>query len=220
MTDQDLIKELLDDPASFAESKSLFDLLSAYYDGLDLDTLRPLMRHSNAGVRRTAVWIASELGAKAGPLLDEALYILRIETDPLTRFLALEIVTLSSADCRSETFAHVCQALADADGGIRRLTMLLVGNSSRSQIEHSRQVLRSDSHQAGLHLLLEADRGEASELPRLLKSSDPLMRKYAAIAAYRLLKRSPSIRQDRVITTALEVEDPEVKHFIQKHIGT
>lgn len=222
MTGHDLIKELLDDPLRFAQSKSL-DLLSAYFDGLSLDTLRPLMRHDHPVVQRTAVWIASELGAKASPLLDEAVHLLNMDPDPATRFHALEIITVSSEHYRCETFAHVAQALADSHKGIRQLTMLLVGNSSRCQIEEARRVLasRGDVHPSGLSLLLESDSGGISKLSNFIKGSDPLLRKYAAIAVYRVYKRNPtSVGLDAVIAAASDVQDPEVRHFMQSHAGT
>jgi hypothetical protein len=220
MMQDDLIKELLDDPFRFAQSEKIADLLSAYYDGLSLDTLRPLMRHDHPEVQAAALSIASELGVKAAPLLDDAIHVLSMEsTIPWSRFHALEVILISSVHRRCEAFAYVAEALADSHKGIRELTMLLVGNSSQRQIEQARQVLasRGDVHPLGLSLLLEADRGDISKLSSFIKGADPLLRKYAVIAAYRSHKRNPTgVAFAEVVAAASDVQDPEVQHFMQR----
>ncbi len=212
-----LIEELINDPKRFDGEKSNA-LLAAYFKGLNLDTLRPLLHHSEPLIQRTAAWIASELGAKAAPLLREVVDLCA-NSDPQIRFYAFEIIAVSSSCSLEGTFAHVARGLSDIHEGVRKLTMLLVGNSSKSQIVAARGEL-DGNHKVGLSVLLQADVGDISELIALITDSDPLLRKYAAIAAYRFNKRYPNDpTPPTLIQAATEVQDPEIQHFIDRHIG-
>ena len=71
-----LIQELHADPRGFADGGRAYQLLQMYFKGAPLDTLRPPLRSEDFLIQREAVWVASELGIQAFPLLDDVLRLI------------------------------------------------------------------------------------------------------------------------------------------------
>src|SRR5688572_2854938 len=64
-----LIEQMLSNPARFRETGKPYALLQEYFHGFPLHTLKPLIGHDDIDVRRSVVWIISELGHDGCPLL-------------------------------------------------------------------------------------------------------------------------------------------------------
>ncbi|MGN6398458.1 MAG: hypothetical protein ACTHMI_23000, partial [Mucilaginibacter sp.] len=62
---EQLIQDLLLNPASFFDRGQSFHLLQEYFKGMTLETLIPLLQSQDRIVQRTAIWIVSELASQA-----------------------------------------------------------------------------------------------------------------------------------------------------------
>jgi hypothetical protein len=202
-----LIGELLADPRGFANSGRGYKLLQTYFKGAPLDTLRPLLRSEELLIRREAVWVASELGAQAYPLLDDVVPLID-SGDRYLAFHAMESVTVCATGVRAPEFVHVVAKLEDPDNVLRSLSMFLMSNAETSQLVGAIEGELHSVHQEGLRLLLDASASDDAVLA-FIHSEEPLSRRYGAVAAARLYEKNP-----RLIDEVRTMEDGEVGSFL------
>lgn len=202
-----LISELLADPRGFADSGRGHKLLQTYFNGALLDTLRPLLRSGDLLIQREAVWVASELGAQAFPLLDDVVLLINSDDRYLT-FHAMESVTVCATGVRAPEFVHVVAKLEDPDEVLRSLSMFLMSNVETSQLAGAVERGLHSDHQEGLRLLLDISASDETVLA-FIHSDEPLRRRYGAVAAARLYEKNP-----RLIDELRSIEDGEMSSFL------
>ena len=191
-----LIQELLCHTVTFNEEGKGYDLLQEYFNGFPVDTLRPLLTNEDNLVRRETIWIVSELGRQGDVLIDEVKSLIYDE-DAFIQYLALDSVMVCSFGDNVEQFVHVIRALENRDERIRTHTMSLVSYADLAQLKAAIRIFDSTTsvvdklHKQGLSLLLSGVALDAIELRRLSDDKEPLIRRYAAITASRLIYRYP-----------------------------
>jgi hypothetical protein len=190
-----LISELLADPAKFYKQGKAYQLLQEYFHGLPLDTLQPLLRHSNGNVRGAAVFVVSELGDKAKSLIQEIALLIN-DPDKKIRWDALESVMVCSTGTNIEKFLLVIKELENNDDSLCRLAMRLVSNADPLQLEAGFRLsdtlnFSGELHKQGLSVLLKGNSITESEITLMLKNSERLIRIYGAIAAKRSFGHQP-----------------------------
>lgn len=210
-----LIRELLNDPVTFDESGRAYELLQEYFEGLPLETLRPLLASEDEMIRRSAVFIASELGGAARPLLSSVVG-LASDDSWFIRYDALEVILVCSCGEDSKQFVHVVRSLQDGENVIRRLAMRLVSRANVEQLEAGLRSFDSSDpvgglHREGLSVLLEGTEVESGRVSAMIGSGVPLRRKYGVIAAKRILDRCPEL-----IAGAMVSVDPDVRRFAEE----
>ena len=210
-----LIEKLLADPVSFNERAEANQLLSEYFGGMSITTLRPLLTHSDSLVRRSAAYIASELGYRAKCLIHDVEPLIH-DSDPHTRWYAIECVMVCSTDAKADQFLSVVRELESNDDWMRQLAMKLVSNAALSQLETGYKLSETLGtsaflHAQGLKCLLKGRLVNESDVEVLLNSSAPLSRRYGAIAAKRLFEEFPE-----VLEVAASNSDPDVCKFTAK----
>lgn len=195
-----LIKSLLSDPEAFKKSGKDYQLLQEYFDGLPVKTLRPLLLSENLLVQRIAAFVASELGSQAHSLIEVAIALLQ-SNDRYLQYHALEIVTACSEKEKSGSFAHAVAFLNSEDEILRLRTMRLLTSVYDSQIEAAQHFFSNanphhEQHTNGLRMLAAArqERLEPGVIVAALSDSDPITRRYGAIAAKRMLRTHPELR--------------------------
>lgn len=184
-----LIGELLADPARFKQRGRAYQLLQEYFAELPVETLRPLLAHENILVRHAAVWIASELGGEASPVLDDVIPLIG-SSDRHLVYHALEVLTVCAIGSYVDRFVLLPQALESEDDVIRSLAMRLLSRADQSQLEAAARFAETlpasrDVHRAGLGLLATAV-SRNQEVRQMLLDENAVARKYGAIAAKRL----------------------------------
>jgi hypothetical protein len=209
-----LITDLLDRPEEFHEQGRAYDLLQEYFAGLPVGTLRPLVRHENELVRRAAIWILSELGAGASSLLDEVVPLIT-SRDRYLAYHALEIAIVCAIGERVDRFAAITRGLEHDDEVIRVLTMRLLSNADQTQLEAGHvQAATSglaEAHRLGLERLSRQTSLEPDAVTGMLAAGDPLLRRYGAIAARRLMGRFPEL-----MAAAAASPDADVGRFARE----
>src|SRR5258705_7826724 len=129
-----LIAELLDDSKGFFESAKAYELLQEFFGGLALGSLRPLLTSNDQYIRRTALWITSELGPRGCDLIGE---VLQLQDDPdrYIQYHVLEIIAVCAHGEQSGAFAHVARSLESQDDVLRILAMRLISNAEPAQLK-------------------------------------------------------------------------------------
>lgn len=194
-----LINALLADPVGFDERGDANELLETYFGGMSLHTLRPLLAHSDGLVRRSATFVASELGYRVKPLIADVAPLIH-DPDPHSRWYAVESVMVCSTGSDADWFLLVVQQLESADDWMRRLAMRLISNADFRQLETAlKRCNRLGSsaflHAQGLALLLQGDCAPRSAVTARLESPAPLSRQYGAIAAKLVFQMHPDLLQ-------------------------
>ncbi len=212
-----LIAELLVDPDAFTQRGRPYLLLQAYFAGLPVGTLRPLLRHENLLVRQAAVWIASELGGKVCPLLDDVVALVASD-DRMLNYYALEVATVCAVGPREDRFIYVPRALETSDDVVRRLAMRLLTRADQAQIDAAARLATSMPssarvHEQGLLLLGSSESCDSNDVQRMLTYGEPLARRYGAIAAVLVHHRFPDL-----LALATKSSDETVRRFAQEAI--
>lgn len=111
--------EKLEAPLTEAERDEIANtLLGAFHEGYSLDGLRPLLRSANEEAVMSASWIASELGAKAIPLLPEITHLLHHPSSQ-ARFDAIDCMITCASDRDGRSIADVVRLLEDPETSVR-----------------------------------------------------------------------------------------------------
>lgn len=189
-----LIDQLLTDPKEFNETGNAYQLLQCFFKGFPVETLRPLLGHSDAFVRRSATFVTSEIGKNAKDLVRDIALLVR-DPDPHTQWYALESVMVCAYGEDVDQFVFVVRELENKDDSIAVLTMGLMSNASSSQLEAALEECHllgasADIHEQGISCLLNAS---AENIRNMLDDPEPLKRKYGAIGAKRLFSSFPTL---------------------------
>lgn len=199
-TGERLIRDLLADPQRFDADGRAYDLLQAYFAGFPLETLRPLLRSEAALVQRAAAFVASELGSQARSLVDDVIPLLSSGNRYL-QYHAIEVLAVCSQAEHAGNFAHVVRALESDDDILRVLAMRLLSNADVAQLEAAHRRFetsdpRQQTHHHGLLSLVAGGRTRPGIVAAMIHDDDPLVRRYGAIAAKRLLREFPSLMME------------------------
>jgi hypothetical protein len=207
-----LIRDLLSDPRRFEEDGRAYELLQAYFEGLPLETLRPLLQHQDEHVQRAAVFIASELGIEAYDLVQDVIPLLHTGNRYL-QYNAMEVLAVCGEDDQATAFAHVVTMLESEDNVLRGLAMRLISRADSSQLDASRQFFEKQypgqrAHLQGLDALVAGNGVDPALIIEMIRGVDPLLRRYGAIAAKRLVQQFPYL-----ITEMVSSNDPDLVEF-------
>ena len=212
-----LTDELLSDPEKFFDQGKAYILLQEYFKGYPLKTLRVLLNHKDPMVQKSAIWVTSELGREAYPLICEAIHL--IDSDErYIQYHALEIVMVCSFGENANKFIHVVRSLKCDDEVIRILVMRLISNADIPRLEAGIRQLKPEDptdkiHLHGLRCLLEIDKFDEKRVVQMLDAPDPLLRKYGAIAAKILSKKYSGI-----LEYAVSSNDSDICRFSKSAI--
>lgn len=199
--DSGLLQQLRDDPDKFDSDGKAYELLQEYFHGLPVDTLRPFLKHKNVAARRSAAFIAAELGHQGSSLIFDVVPLIRDEDLHIRcRWDALEAVTVYSESENCEQFVNVVRELENPNDSFSGETMRLVANANPSQVAGAMRSIEASKphdidHQRGLELLLRWKTASPAEVVALLDSPSRLLRQYGAIVAKKRLDDCPELIQ-------------------------
>ena len=113
-----LIGELLRNPVDFDSQGRAYQLLQDYFVGLSVETLSPLLLHQDGCVRRSAIFVASELGGRVQQIIDHIVPLVH-DPDPRIAWDAMESVMLCSNGAKVEYFAVIVRELENESGSLK-----------------------------------------------------------------------------------------------------
>jgi len=208
---EQLIRKLISNPDSGNDGVLGNDLLREFHRGYPLENLRELLLSADDQVVKTGVFIASELGAKATPLLG---YVVTLLTHPLkvVRFDAIDSVLTCTTGINEREIAAVISMYDDAEGAVRWKVLDYLSRLSEAQLQgalrHFEKTAPDSDHVACIRWLTGDCGRNPNEILSFLRSEKALPRKYGVVGATRLavLNREP-------LEFAASVQDEDVKQF-------
>lgn len=210
-----LMEKLLRNPIAFEERGDGNLMLREHVEGEPVERLRPLLVSDDPAIRRTAMFVANELGYLAEPLIDE-ITLLVSDKDLHVQWEAIEAIMGLSRRSNCERFVHVASALESSSMPICKLAMRLIIRANRGQIEaaiNSGSAL-SESHKQGLQFVVDDQSHGTKDITRLLDSSDLVTRRYGAIVAVLNMENRPDL-----VKIASENSDEVVAIFATEAIS-
>lgn len=178
------------------------ELLKEFFRGYPIERLTLLLQSEQEGAVKAGVWIASELGPGAEPLLDE---LVRLLSHPLkyVRFFAVDSL-FQCADVKAGEFlAEAIQAIDDPEPGVRWKVMEQIARADVAQLVAASGYLTADFVDPPLRALLKAD---AATLRTYFRDGSERMRRLvAAVAARRALSSGDTALLREVAQTHSEL---------------
>ena len=187
------------------------DLVKEFYRGYPLTNLRPLLRSPDPALVAAGVWIASELGEKGRPLLNDVSALLR-HPEKDVRFDAINCLLVWATPSNTAELASVIKLVDDPERSVRWKAMDFLARASEEQLRAGLSDLQVNEPECtqvrGLEWILSPQALDPEAVMAALQNQDDVLRKYGAVAARRLSKdnRAP-------LLYAASVDDPDVKNF-------
>ena len=206
-----LVNAVLANQRSPTDGSLANDLLRCFHRGYPLRNLERLLSSGDERVVETGMWITSELGVKATPLLCFVVPLLRHPSKKV-RFFGIDSVLTCATPVNEAELASVIPLLLDKESAVRWKTLEFLSLASKAQLEaalsHTLTLDSSSPHIHGLRWLLSKEAEEHDSIIAFLQSTDSLNRKYGCVGAARL-----SGQDRRPLLYGASVNDPDVKEF-------
>ena len=214
---EELTERLVADPRSSLAGVLMNDLLAEFHRGYPLENLRPLLLNDNTELVKAGAWIASELGEKGKPLLNDVSPLLQ-HPDSKVRFSAIDCILLWADPSKGPELASVVKLVEDPESRVRWKVMDFLSHATREQLSAALSYLEATNPRSknirGLRLLLGSDADNPREATVALQDQDGLMRKYGVVLA----RRVAEINRDPLLYAA-SIDDPDVKDFADTSIS-
>lgn len=189
-------------------------LLRELQEGYPITKLRLLLKANDQHVVAAGMWIASELGSAARPLLKDIADLIR-HPHAQVRFFALDCLLACAGPKDGQVVSLALDLLDDSEFSVRWKTLVFLATASEILLRAAldTNALSTDEHTStrreGLKLLLDSNASaDPAAVVSLLASSDPMLRRYAAAAAARMAHRDP-----RALKQVMKSADPTLKQF-------
>jgi hypothetical protein len=188
------------------------DLLRQFHRGYPVENLRSLLSHRDDKIVKAAVFVASELGSKASPLVREVARLLR-HSAMVVRYNAIDSLLTCTKDTDEGEIAAVVSLLDDPEGAVRKKVMDFLARASEIQLQAALRWFGRDSpssvHSIGLRGLISNSKWDMHEAMSVMKRDDVVLRKYGAVAIARMdLQNSDSL------PFASATDDEDVRCFL------
>jgi hypothetical protein len=214
---EELTERLAADPRAPLAGVWMNDLLAEFHRGYPLENLRPLLLSDNTEVVKAGAWIASELGEKGKPLLNDVSPLLQ-HPDSRVRFSVIDCILLWADPSKGPELASVVDLIDDPESRVRWKVMEFLSRATREQLAAALSYLERTNPQSknirGLRLLLGSGAQNPKEATAALHDQDELMRKHGAVLARRLVE----IDKDPLLYAA-SIDDLDVKDFADTSIS-
>lgn len=190
------------------------DLVSAFYAGYPVEQLRLLLESGDEHVLKTGVWIASELGNRAAPVLDDVAPLLNHSSDYI-RYYALEAIATNASAAHDHVLARAVQCVRDPNAEVRAQALRCLSWMTDEQI--NRCIASTDDPALRILLAwlldLQATESRTQDIVHRLVDADPLVQRFAVVAARRLGPFDPMPLQ-----RAAFAAESDVRQFAEREL--
>jgi len=206
----DLMRNATEDIGESERGQLANELLREFFRGYPLDNLKVLLHSSNADALRTGVWIASELGKIAKPLLRDVAPLLK-HPDGRVRFDAIDNALTCAGIGDGDVIATVLSCLTDQVGFVRWKALDFFIRASSEQLEQAAEYLEIGNIEgsemvSALHWLMIDTARSSDTIKSKLNSLSPIERKIGVVAAAR-----SSDPGDVLLRSAAESKDEDIQ---------
>jgi hypothetical protein len=206
-----LIERVLANPDRSDLDELANELLSEYYRGSDLSSLRNLLHSGDHRIVACSTWIACELGEVGKPLLPEVKRLLG-HPSKRVRFWAIECVQEWAGPSNGHEIADTVALVDDAEEAVRWKAMVFLALASREQLQAGIDRLTAadpeSPYLAELRWILAPEGDDPDQIAGTVQGISSRRRKFAAAAAFRMAKTDPQPLQ-----RAASADDPEIAQF-------
>lgn len=207
---RELIERLISNPNS-CDGVFANELLREFQHDLPVEALRPLLLSCDVHVLGPALFIASELGAKATPFLDVIAELLNY-SDRHIRGDAISSILTCATGHNGKELAAVITLLEDSDWPIRWKTMEFMSLASQEQLEGALEYfvksIPYSIHIRNIRWLIGQSGHDVREIVSWLKSEKSINRKYGVIAAARIADADV-----KCLALAESLDDEDIRQF-------
>jgi hypothetical protein len=204
-----LLARLLSGEAALGSIEN--NLLREFHRGYPISKLRVLLQSGEEALVGAGIWIASELGSVAAPLLDEILELSH-HTSPRVRFFALDCILSCSQPSEPKAVLRGLELVDDAEASVRWKALVFVTSLSEELLDSVSQELSKEPgspYFKGVEILRRAIRDpDSTNLVSKLSERDPLVQRFAAAAAARV-----AARDSTALRAAMASSDLTVRQF-------
>jgi hypothetical protein len=205
--------QLLSSIGTHEDGYAANELLGEFFAGYPVHKLNRLLGSLNQREVEVGAWIASELGARAAPLLDELRTLLR-HSSRKVRFFVLDSILAAATTAHGEAIARAVEMVSDSDAAVRWKAMHFLARASDDQLTASLPYLDKRWFTPHVSWLLNCGRaGEPGDVIARLDDKDPASRLFAAAAAARIVTRDSS-----ALEYATGSVDTEVSSFARDYL--
>jgi hypothetical protein len=188
------------------------DLLSKFFEGYPVTELRRLLRAPDNGVVEVGVWLASELGSKGRPLIEDVVLLLD-HPSIRVRFFAIDFMMTNIRAGDAHAIRGVLDLMNDPAQAVRTEAMkflAIVPDDVTLAAKHAiRPSTGHDVEARGLELVVAAVAAkDTAAIGRGLADQDETVRRYAGAAAARLRSYDR-----RPLELALRSDDSDLNTF-------
>lgn len=194
------------------ERRRADELLREFVRGYPLDRLRQLLRSENPEVVKTGVFIASELGRGAKPLIEEFASLLSHEALAV-RFDTLDCVLVCATEQHGDLIARAARLIRDPEEGVRYKTLVFLSRASETQLRAALPFVDAPDLREAMSWLISHRSMDHEAILEGLREADPLRRRFAAAAAAR-----PKRFDVEALKEAAASDDPEVASFAESEL--
>jgi len=110
------------------------ELWAAFANGFPIDNLKPLLTSTDQKILGLGAYLIYELGAKARPLLDDIVPLLK-NSDPQIRGSAIIAIEECATKFDTHALGKVMESLNDPDPFVQRITMRFIQSCERNVLE-------------------------------------------------------------------------------------
>lgn len=196
------------------DDASANELLNEFFAGYPVERLRLLLGSNVDHGVRAGAWIASELGSRIEPLIDEVAKLLHHESR-YVRFFALDSVLMGAGPNAAPILAAAVELVEDPDPALRWKAMGFLANASREQLAASaRHLGRSPLGDLVRWLLRSVASGDTPAIESRLGNEASPRRLFAVVAAARLAPSDLS-----PLRRAAKADDDEIRSFATERLS-
>jgi hypothetical protein len=194
------------------DEAATLELLEEFQSGYPIARLRELLSGDSECGLRAGIWIASELGHRIRPVLDQVAPLLK---HPLrvVRFFALDCVLTAAGKGDGPILGAAARLLLDEDSAVRWKAMSFLTAASEDQITEAAAHAGNSRLEELLFWLKRSRLHGASAVSRKLSGSDPLEQRIASVAAARLAETDSSVLEIAARSVNFEVRDFAVERL-------
>lgn len=188
-------------------------LLNEFFRGYPIENLRRLLCSRDDGAVKAGSWIASELGERVAPLLDDLVELLQ---HPLryVRFFVIDAILCGATSGCGEAIAKTVLLIRDSDDAVRWKALRFLSNATADQLRESLPYLSESDVSKLIRWLLSSVAGaDTRGIIARIKDDDDLCRLIATAAAARMGPRDSVPLQH-----AAASPDPEVSSFAKEEL--
>jgi hypothetical protein len=206
-----LMRSLEEETSPSRRGRLANDLLDEFSKGHPLDALRALLGSEKKEVSRVGVWVASELGVGARPLITEVARHLESDDD-YARFFAIDAMLTCASEGDGAILGKVMLMLTDAAKSVRWKATHFAARASHRQLELALTELLKwgdidPAYEKGVEAIVNNVRDSDLESARGLLSSDsPILRRCGLAIAFRMSRLDAT-----ALRVAAESNDNEIR---------